>query len=65
MSAPVRVLIVDDSAVVRQLLTTLLSADPEIEVVGTALPCSLRSGPTRWSSTRPGDRSDGAGKDPQ
>lgn len=36
MSRPVRVLIVDDSAVVRQLLSTLLSADPEIEVVGTA-----------------------------
>ncbi len=32
----VRVLIVDDSAVMRQLLSTLLSADPEIEVVGTA-----------------------------
>ena len=36
MSTPVRVLIVDDSAVMRQLLSTLLSADPEIEVVGTA-----------------------------
>jgi len=36
MGAPVRVLIVDDSAVMRQLLSTLLSADPEIEVVGTA-----------------------------
>jgi len=35
-SAPVRVLIVDDSAVMRQLLTSLLSDDPEIEVVGTA-----------------------------
>ncbi|HVZ54876.1 MAG TPA: response regulator, partial [Pseudolabrys sp.] len=34
--APVRVLVVDDSAVMRQLLTTLLSADPEIEVVGSA-----------------------------
>ena len=33
---PVRVLIVDDSALMRQLLSTLLSADPEIEVVGTA-----------------------------
>src|ERR1700728_863321 len=33
---PVRVLVVDDSAVMRQLLTTLLEADPEIEVVGTA-----------------------------
>ncbi|MET0868322.1 MAG: chemotaxis response regulator protein-glutamate methylesterase [Pseudorhodoplanes sp.] len=36
MRKPVRVLIVDDSALIRQLLTTLLSADPEIEVVGTA-----------------------------
>ena len=33
---PVRVLIVDNSAVMRQLLTGLLEADPEIEVVGTA-----------------------------
>ncbi len=32
----VRVLIVDDSAVMRQLLTEILSADPEITVVGTA-----------------------------
>jgi two-component system chemotaxis response regulator CheB len=36
MVKPVRVLIVDDSAVIRQLLSILLSADPEIEVVGTA-----------------------------
>jgi two-component system chemotaxis response regulator CheB len=35
-STPVRVLIVDDSAVMRQLLATLLEADPEIQVVGTA-----------------------------
>ncbi len=35
-SGPVRVLIVDDSAVMRQLLSTLLAADPQIEVVGTA-----------------------------
>ena len=35
-STPVRVLIVDDSALMRQLLATLLEADPEIEVVGTA-----------------------------
>jgi two-component system, chemotaxis family, protein-glutamate methylesterase/glutaminase len=33
---PVRVLIVDDSAVMRQLLSSLLEADPEISVVGTA-----------------------------
>lgn len=33
---PVRVLIVDNSALIRQLLSTLLSSDPDIEVVGTA-----------------------------
>ncbi len=32
----VRVLIVDDSALIRQLLTTILNEDPAIEVVGTA-----------------------------
>lgn len=32
----VRVVIVDDSALMRQLLSSCLSADPEIEVVGTA-----------------------------
>jgi two-component system chemotaxis response regulator CheB len=32
----IRVLIVDDSAVMRQVLTEILSHDPEIEVVGTA-----------------------------
>ncbi len=33
---PVRVLIVDDSALIRQLLSMLLSTDPTIEVVGAA-----------------------------
>ncbi|MEZ4483670.1 MAG: chemotaxis response regulator protein-glutamate methylesterase [Syntrophotaleaceae bacterium] len=36
MSRIVRVLIVDDSALVRQLLSKGLAMDPEIEVVGTA-----------------------------
>ncbi len=36
LSAPCRVLIVDDSAVVRQVLTEILAADPGIEVVGSA-----------------------------
>jgi two-component system chemotaxis response regulator CheB len=36
MRLPVQVLVVDDSAVMRQFLTTLLEADPEIKVVGTA-----------------------------
>src|ERR1700712_1751735 len=31
-----RVLVVDDSALVRQILTELLNSDPAIEVVGTA-----------------------------
>ncbi len=34
---PIRVLVVDDSAVVRKLVTEALSNDPEIEVVGTAI----------------------------
>jgi two-component system, chemotaxis family, protein-glutamate methylesterase/glutaminase len=34
--AKIRVLIVDDSAVVRQTLKEVLSSDPEIEVIGTA-----------------------------
>jgi two-component system, chemotaxis family, protein-glutamate methylesterase/glutaminase len=33
----IRVLIVDDSAVVRKLVSDALAADPEIEVVGTAI----------------------------
>ena len=32
----IRVLIVDDSTVIRRLLTDSLSSDPEIEIVGTA-----------------------------
>ncbi|HEY3698297.1 MAG TPA: chemotaxis response regulator protein-glutamate methylesterase [Spongiibacteraceae bacterium] len=34
--AKIRVLVVDDSAVVRQVLTELLKSDPAIEVIGTA-----------------------------
>ena len=36
MAKKVKVLIVDDSAVVRQTLSALLSSDPEIEVIATA-----------------------------
>jgi two-component system chemotaxis response regulator CheB len=32
----IRVVVVDDSALVRQMLTEMLNADPDIEVVGTA-----------------------------
>ncbi|GGD21546.1 protein-glutamate methylesterase/protein-glutamine glutaminase [Nocardioides daphniae] len=34
---PIRVLVVDDSVVIRRLVTGLLSEDPDIEVVGTAI----------------------------
>ena len=36
MSHPIRTLIVDDSASVRRTLTDILSADPDIEVIGAA-----------------------------
>lgn len=36
MEKKIRVLVVDDSAVMRQLLTEILRSDPAIEVVGTA-----------------------------
>ncbi len=36
MDNKIRVLVVDDSAVVRQSLSAILEADPEIEVMGTA-----------------------------
>jgi two-component system chemotaxis response regulator CheB len=36
MSKKIRVLVVDDSAVMRQLLSEVLNSDPSIEVVGTA-----------------------------
>lgn len=36
MAAKSKVLIVDDSALMRQLLTQIISSDPDLEVVGTA-----------------------------
>jgi two-component system chemotaxis response regulator CheB len=36
MKKKIRVLVVDDSAVMRQLLSEILASDPQIEVVGTA-----------------------------
>jgi two-component system chemotaxis response regulator CheB len=36
VSAPTRVLVVDDSALMRKLLSELLSSDPELRVVGAA-----------------------------
>ncbi len=43
-TAPIRVLIVDDSAAMRQLLTQIVTSDPDIEVIGTAPdPCLARA----------------------
>jgi two-component system chemotaxis response regulator CheB len=36
MRSPYKVLIIDDSSLMRQLLTQILSSDPELEVIGTA-----------------------------
>jgi CheY-like chemotaxis protein len=36
MTNRIKVLIVDDSAVVRQVLTGVLSSDPQIQVIGAA-----------------------------
>ena len=36
MSKTIKVLVVDDSALVRQTLTDILTSDPEIEVIGAA-----------------------------
>ena len=37
MNKPVKVMIVDDSATVRQVLSGLLSDEPDLEVIGTAV----------------------------
>ncbi len=36
MTTKIRILLVDDSAVIRRLLTDILSGDPELEVIGSA-----------------------------
>ncbi len=47
MGRKIKVLIVDDSAVVRQSLEEILSSDPEIEVMGTAADPYLAAGKMR------------------
>src|SRR6202007_2334582 len=37
MSERIRVLVVDDSALMRKLIPTILERDPSIEVIGTAM----------------------------
>ena len=36
MNKKIKVLIIDDSAIVRQTLSELLSSDPQIEIMATA-----------------------------
>ena len=47
---PIRVLVIDDSAVVRMLVSEALAADPEIEVVGTAVDRPYAGHETRCAS---------------
>lgn len=37
MNRPIRVIVVDDSALMRKMIPGILSADPDIEVIGTAM----------------------------
>ena len=48
--SPSRVLVVDDSAAMRAMLTHILSQDPALEVIGSAAE-PMR--PTRFSSRKP------------
>ena len=54
---PIAVLVVDDSAVVRRIVTSVLSEDPGIRVVGGALRIPERRSAARnstaaWTSSR-------------
>ena len=44
----IRVLIVDDSAVVRQTLSSILQSDPEIDVMGTASDPYIAAKKIQW-----------------
>ncbi len=48
---PIRVMVVDDSVVVRKIVTDVLSEDPDIEVVGTAV--NGRTAVTKLDQLRP------------
>jgi len=58
MATRSKVLIVDDSALMRQLLTQILASDPEIEVVGTAptLCCQRKDQVAESGRAHPGHR---------
>ena len=51
---PIRVMVVDDSVVVRKIVTDVLSADPDIEVVGTAVNGKVAARQARPAQARPG-----------
>ena len=51
---PIRVMVVDDSVVVRKIVTDVLSSDPDIEVVGTAVNGRIAVGQARAAQARPG-----------
>ena len=51
---PIRVMVVDDSVVVRKIVTDVLSADPDIEVVGTAVNGKIAVAKLDAAQARPG-----------
>ena len=50
---PIRVMVVDDSVVVRKIVTDVLSEDPDIEVVGTAVNGKIAARQARAAQARP------------
>ena len=56
MAKEIKVMVVDDSAVVRKIMSAILDRDPDIRVIGTASSerCNLRMLPLqrskRWDS---------------
>ena len=58
MKKPIRVLLVDDHAIVRDGIRSLLKTQPDIEVAGEA---SMAGMPCRWPEPRAGRRLDGPG----
>ena len=58
----IRVLVVDDSVVIRKIVSDLLAEDPDIEVIGT--PVNGRAGVQKAAHLKP-DLAEGSGEEDQ